>query len=117
PDFAQGMLSLSTATRIFVALEPVDLRQSFNGLHARVQSVLQQDPLSGHLFVFTNRCRNRLKLLVWDGSGLWICAKRLEKGTFGGRVGEAPSRCLRPEELSLLIHGLEATPRRHWFRL
>ena len=64
------MLNLSTATRIFVALEPVDLRQSFNGLHALVQRVLQQDPLSGHLFVFTNRIRTRLKLLVWDGSGL-----------------------------------------------
>jgi len=111
------MLSLSTATRIFVALEPVDLRQSFNGLQARVQSVLQQDPLSGHLFVFTNRSRNRLKLLVWDGSGLWICAKRLEKGTFGWPVGEGPSHCLRPEELNLLIHGLEATPRPNWFRI
>lgn len=111
------MLSLLSAPRIFVALEPVDLRQSFNGLHARVQSVLQQDPLSGHLFVFTNRSRNRLKLLVWDGSGLWICAKRLEKGTFGWPVGEGPSRCLRPEELNLLIHGLEGTPRPNWFRI
>ena len=59
------MLSLSTATRIFVALEPVDLRQSFNGLYARVQSVLQQDPLSGRFFVFTNRSHTRLRLLVW----------------------------------------------------
>ncbi len=73
------MLSLSPATRIFIALEPVDLRQSFNGLQARVQSVLEQDPLSGHVFLFTNRHRNRLKLLLFDGSGLWICAKRLEK--------------------------------------
>jgi transposase len=96
----------------FVALEPVDLRQSFNGLSARVQSVLAQDPLSGHLFLFTNRSRNRLKVLVWDGSGLWVCAKRLEKGTFGWPQGEGPSRCLRPEELSLLLHGLEAPPRR-----
>ncbi len=53
------MLSLSIATRIFVALEPVDMRQNFNGLYARVQSVLQQDPLSGHFFVFTNRSRTR----------------------------------------------------------
>ena len=70
------MLSFSLATHIFVALEPVDLRQSFNGLQARVQSVLEQDPLSGHVFVFTNRHRNRLKLLLWDGSGLWICGIR-----------------------------------------
>jgi transposase len=68
------MLSLSTATRVFVALEPVDMRQSFNGLYARVQSVLQQEPTSGHWFVFTNRSRNRLKILLWDGSGLWVCA-------------------------------------------
>ena len=58
------MLSLSPATRIFVALQPVDLRQSFNGLSARVQSVLAQDPLSGHLFLFTNRNRNRLKAVL-----------------------------------------------------
>jgi transposase len=110
------MLSLSPATRIFVALEPVDLRQSFNGLSARVQSVLAQDPLSGHLFLFTNRSRNRLKAVFWDGSGLWVCAKRLEGGTFGWPTGEGPSCCLRPEELTLLLHGLEATPRRHWLR-
>jgi transposase len=75
------MLSLSPATRIFVALEPVDLRQSFNGLSARVQSVLAQEPLSGHLFLFTNRSRNRLKVLVWDGSGLWVCANRWCSGS------------------------------------
>lgn len=110
------MLSVSPATRIFLAVEPVDLRQSFNGLQARVQSVLQQDPLSGHLFLFTNRHHNRVKVVCWDGSGLWVCAKRLERGTFGWPKGEGPSHSLRPEELSLLLHGLEATPRRHWFR-
>jgi transposase len=68
------MLSLSPATRIFVALDPVDMRRSFNGLYAHVQTVLSQDPLSGHIFVFTNKARNRVKLLIWDGSGLWICA-------------------------------------------
>ena len=110
------MLSLSTATRVFVALEPVDLRQSFNGLYTRVQGVLQENPLSGHLFVFTNRSRRRLKILFWDGSGLWVCAKRLEKGTFGWPAGEGPSRCGRSEELNLLVHGLEAVPRRNWHR-
>jgi transposase len=113
---AVRMLSLSPATRIFIALEAVDLRQSFNGLQARVQSVLQQDPLSGHIFLFTNKHRNRLKLLFFDGSGLWVCAKRLEKGTFGWPKGEGSSCRLRPEELSLLLHGLEGTPRRHWYR-
>jgi len=53
-----------------VALAPVDMRRSFNGLYAQVQTVLGQDPLTGHLFVFTNRLRNRLKILYFDGTGL-----------------------------------------------
>ena len=110
------MLSLSPATRIFVAMDPVDMRKSFNGLYAHVQAVLNQDPLTGHLFVFTNRHRNRVKLLYWDGSGLWVCAKRLEKGTFGWPTGEGVSRSLRPEELQLLLHGIEGQPRRDWYR-
>ena len=60
------MLSVSPATRVFVALAPVDMRRSFNGLYAQVQTVLGQDPLTGHLFVFTNRLRNRLKILYFD---------------------------------------------------
>ncbi len=111
------MLSLSTATRVFVALEPVDMRKSFNGLYALVQSVLGQEPTNGHLYLFTNKLRNRLKILCFDGSGLWVCAKRLEKGTFGWPRGSGLSRCLRPEELNLLVHGLEGTPRRNWHRL
>lgn len=111
------MLSVSPATRIFVALSPVDMRKSFNGLYAHIQVVLQQDPLSGHLFVYTNRLRNRVKVVWFDGSGLWVCAKRLERGSFGWPSGEGTSRCLRPEELQLLLHGIEGTPRRHWYRI
>ena len=110
------MLSLSPATRVFVALAPVDMRKSFNGLYTYAQAVLQQSPTSGHLFVFTNKLRNRLKILFWDGSGLWVCAKRLEKGTFAWPKGDGSSYSLRPEELQLLIHGLEGTPRAHWYR-
>jgi transposase len=110
------MLSFSPATRIFVALEPVDMRAGFNRLYALVETRLHQPPLSGHLFVFTNRLRNRVKILYLDGSGLWVCAKRLEHGTFGWPSGEGPARGLRPEELSALLHGLEAKPRHHWFR-
>lgn len=111
------MLSLSTATRVFVALEPVDMRQGFNGLYTQVQSVLQEEPTSGHWFVFTNKLRNRIKILFWDGSGIWICAKRLEKGTFGWPRGEGRSQRLRPEELTLLLHGIESTSQRPWHRL
>jgi transposase len=110
------VLSLSPATRVFVALTPVDMRKSFNGLYAEVQSLLHQDPLSGHLFIFSNRLRNRLKILWWDGSGLWVSAKRLERGRFGWPAGEGASVCLRPEELQLLLHGLEGRSRRGWYR-
>lgn len=101
-----------------MALGAVDMRKGFNGLYAHVQGVLQQDPLSGHLFVFTNRTRNRLRILYWDGSGLWICAKRLEKGTFGWPVqsNQEQSVCLRPEDLQMLLHGLEGKPRDRWYR-
>ena len=111
------MLSLSPATRIFVALDPVDMRQSFNGLYSRVQSVLGQEPTSGHYFLFTNKRRNRLKILFFDGSGLWIFAKRLEKSTFAWPLGEGSSRDLRPEELNLLIHGIDGRPRKNWHRV
>lgn len=110
------MLSLSPATRIFVALEPIDLRKSFNGLQAAVESVLAQEILSGHLFVFTNRRRTRVKAIYWDGSGLVVYAKRLEGGRFGWPGGDGASRALRPEELTLLLHGLEGRPRAHWYR-
>jgi transposase len=68
------MLNWSSGTRVFVATQPVDLRASFNRLFALTQSVLKEDPLSGHWFVFTNAERNRVKVLFWDGSGLWVCA-------------------------------------------
>jgi transposase len=110
------VLSLSAATRVFVALQPVDMRLGFNGLYALTQTVLQQEVLSGHLFVFTNKRRNRIRLLYWDGSGLWLCAKRLEKGTFGWPTGDGVILCLRPEELQLLLHGLEGRSRRRWYR-
>ena len=110
------MLSLSPATRIFVAIEPLDLRKSFNGLYAAVQTVLAQDVLTGHVFLFTNRRKTRVKAIYWDGTGLVVYAKRLEQGTFGWPSGDGASRCLRPEELTLLLHGIEGRSRAHWYR-
>jgi transposase len=110
------MLSLSPATRIFVALEPVDMRRSFNGLAAAVQTVLAQDVLSGHLFLFTNRRKTRVKAIYWDGTGLVVYAKRLERGRFGWPAGDGASRTLRPEELTLVLHGIDGRPRAHWYR-
>ena len=111
------MLSLSPATRIFLALAPIDGRKGFNGLSALIQGTLGQEPTSGFLFVFINKARNRLKVLFWDGSGLVLYTKRLERGTFAAPVGEGTSQCLRPEELTLLLHGIESTSRRRWHRV
>ena len=110
------MLSPSPATRIFLAVAPVDGRKSFNGLHLLVQETLQQDPTSGFLFAFTNKARNRLKILFWDGSGLCLFCKRLERSTYAWPTGQGHSLTLRPEELQLLLHGIEGTPRARWYR-
>lgn len=110
------MLNLAAATRVFLALAPADLRGSFNRLSALAQNQLAQDPLSGHLFVFTNRRRNRLKILFWDGSGLWVCAKRLEQGRFSWPAGAGPSVTWRGEQLSALLTGLEVREKDGWHR-
>ena len=110
------MIALTAATRVYVALEPVDLRKSFSGLQGCVQEQLRQDPLSGHVFLFTNRTRTRLKLLVWDGSGLWCAAKRLERGRWAWPTGEGACGQLRPEDFHALVHGLEVVARSDWYR-
>jgi transposase len=92
------------------------MRRSFNGLYAQVQTVLGQDPLTGHLFVFTNRRHNRLKILYFDGSGYGSARNVLRKGRSGWPKGEGSSCSLGPGELQQLLHGLEGAPRRHWYR-
>ena len=111
------MLSLSPATRVFLALRPINKRKSFNGLSVLIKETLEQEPTSGFLFVFINKARNRLKILFWDGSGLVLCTKRLESGRFAAPVGQGNSQSLRPEELTLLIHGIEGTSRERWHRV
>jgi transposase len=114
------MFGLGLATKIYIAVEAVDMRKGFEGLYGLVRDQLGADPLSGHLFLFTNRTKTRLKALVWDGSGLWVCAKRLEKGRFGWpAAGSERSVVMRPEELAMLLNGLDvgqARPRRNWLR-
>jgi transposase len=112
------VFGLTTATRIYIAVGAIDMRKGFEGLHGLVRDHLGQDPLSGHLFLFTNKTRTRLKALVWDGSGLWVCAKRLEKGRFRWPAAETASVTLRAEELAMLVGGLDlkqAKPR-NWYR-
>ena len=86
------MFGFGPATRIYVAAGATDMRKNFNGLYGLVRDHLGCDPESGHVFVFTNARRNRLKLLVYDGSGLWVCGKKLDGGRFrwpeSGQYGE-----------------------------
>jgi len=104
------MLSFTGALKVFLAVEPCDLRKSFNGLHAVVTETLREDPRQGALFVFTNRRHTRLKILFFDGTGLWICTKRLEEGTFSWpRSVEAKTTKihLTPEALAMLTDGVD----------
>lgn len=105
------MLTFSGSLRIFLALEPCDMRKSFEGLQALVTDSLQESITSGALFVFTNRRHTRLKILFWDRTGLWVCSKRLEVGTFSWppastSTGETKFS-LRPEALALLTDGVD----------
>jgi transposase len=114
------MFSVGSATRIYVAAGCTDMRKGFEGLFGLVRDRLACDPLSGHVFLFANAQRNRLKLLFWDGSGLWVCAKRLEKGRFRWpEVGTGETKItLTQEELALLVGGIDLiqTRRREWYR-
>jgi transposase len=115
------MFALSPATRIYLAAGATDLRQGFNGLTSRAQTIWAADPLSGHLFLFTNKHRNRLKILWWDGSGLWLCTKRLEKGRFSwpeASVEGSQGLTLDAQELALLVGGIDLTQtrRKEWWR-
>ena len=114
------MFGLGAATRIYLAVGSTDMRKGFEGLYGLVRDQLGLDPLSGHLCLFCNKGRNRLKVLYWDGSGLWICAKRLERGRFSWPSdGEHSARVtLSQEELSLLLGGIDLTRtrRKNWYR-
>jgi len=114
------MLTLLPSVRVFLAVGVTDMRKSFDGLTEITRQVIGQDPLSGHLFLFCNRRRDRIKVLCWDGSGLWLLHKRLEKGTFAWPAVNDRGRALelRAEELGLLLGGLDLkdTTKRHWYQ-
>lgn len=114
------MLSLDRGRRIFLAAGATDMRKSFDTLAGLVRAELGRDPLSGELFVFCNKHRNRLKILFFEGAGMWLLAKRLERGTFTWPAPCGTTRRveLSPEELVLLLGGIDAKdlrPRR-WKR-
>ena len=114
------MLSFTGGLKVYVVVQPQDMRKSFNGLAALVSDHLHAQVNQGALYVFTNRRRNRLKILFWDGTGLWVCAKRLEQGRFSW---PQPSRSgqkrlsLTPEALAMLTDGIELRDggRRAWY--
>jgi transposase len=111
------MLSFLTRGRVFLATSPADMRRSIDGLAGLVRSGLAEDPLSGDLFAFTNRRRDRIKILLWDRSGFWVLYKRLEKGTFAWPNGATDRTMLSLEDLALLLEGIELSGvrRRKWY--
>jgi transposase len=101
------VLSVPAKVRVFLCTRATDMRKSFDGLHGLVLEVLRQDPLSGDLFVFLNRRRDRVKLLIWEGDGMLIVYKRLERGTFALPEGRGDSLVLSSAQLSLLLGGID----------
>jgi transposase len=114
------MLTLGARARIYVAAEAIDLRKGFDALAAATRETIHADPLTGHWFVFVNRRKNRLKVLVWEPSGYLLLYKRLERGRFhlpttpalGARHVE-----IEATELGLMMEGIDlrgARRRRRW---
>jgi transposase len=135
------VIALGAATKVHLLAGATDMRRGFDGLYALARGLLEADPLSGHVFGFCNKGRNRLKLLYWDGSGLWVCAKRLDKGRFawpgviatGGEEAKSASSLpsaqmgqplsahvvMSQTELAMLLSGidLQTSRKRPWHRI
>lgn len=101
------MLTLGLSGRIWVCVEPVDGRKSFDGLSAVVTAQLGRDPLSGDLFVFRNRRGDRLKILAWQGDGFGLYLRRLERGTFAFPTADATEVSVTTTELAMILGGVE----------
>lgn len=114
------MLGFNGNLKVWVATSPCDMRKSFDGLSALAREQLKSDPLSGAAFVFTNKRRTLVKILYWDGSGLWVVAKRLEKGTFSWPEDSGGGRRkigLSPTALAMLTDGVQLRDgcKRAWY--
>lgn len=104
------MFSSTANLKVYVAAEPCDMRKSFDGLHAQVQTRLESNPQSGALFVFFNKKRTIMKVLYWDGTGLWILGERLEEGTFSVPLttkANTKKVCITPQAYQMLTQGIE----------
>lgn len=112
------MFSFPAQTRVFLAVNAVDMRKSFDSLWAEAVNHLHEDPFEGSLFVFSNRMRNRIKILYWDGTGVWVFAKRLEKGRFSWPASSGGKKLvIEPSTLSLILAGIEPKKcyQKSWF--
>jgi transposase len=101
------MISLPAGTQIWIAAGVTDLRRGFTGLSAAVQTALALDPFGGHVFVFRGRRGDLLKVLWWDGDGLCLFAKRLERGRFVWPKAESGTVSLSRAQLSMLLEGID----------
>jgi transposase len=109
------VISPSAGTRVWLAAGATDMRRGFDGLARQVQQVLGQDPFSGHLFVFRGRGGDLVKVLFWDGQGLCLFAKRLERGRFVWPQAKDGVVTLTPAQLSMLLEGIDwRMPARTW---
>ncbi|MGD8174426.1 IS66 family insertion sequence element accessory protein TnpB [Marinimicrobium sp. ARAG 43.8] len=106
----------SQQARIWLCTEATDMRKSYNGLSALVKSHLEQDPLSGHYFVFVNRRKTMMKVLYFEPSGYCVWSKRLEQGQFQVRTSATGKRCLTWTDLQLLLDGIEVQKHRQYKR-
>ncbi len=102
-------MHLPASVRVYLCLSPCDMRRSFDGLHALVRDHLDLDPFAGHLYLFANKRKDRLKILYWDRDGFAIWAKRLEAGTYAIPSGEPGSTRfeITVEELAALLSGID----------
>ena len=104
------MLQFAPGVKVYLALKPVDMRRGFDGLAADVAQVLRNDPYSGAAFVFRSKRGDYVKILHWDGTGLWLLIKRLEQGTFSWPKSIEEGRVklkLTPEALTMLTDGID----------
>jgi len=103
--------------RIFLCRRPTDMRKSFDTLSALVSSFLGENPLSGAMFVFLNRAKNRVKILFFDRDGYWLLSKRLEKGTFALPEGDGEKQTIDSGMLSMLLEGIKVIKKSKRFSL
>lgn len=109
------MISLPGGTRVWLAAGATDMRRGFDGLSRQVQQVLGHDPFCGHLFVFRGRRGDLVKVLFWDGQGMCMFAKRLERGRFVWPQAKDGAVTLTPAQLSMLLEGIDwRMPSRTW---